>query len=378
MAQMSSKKRFFLSACEASADVHCAELIRSIRKVCPEAEFVGVGGEKMRQAGCELLENTVSRAAMIYNAFGQVGFYIGLIKRIKQYLKTNDIFKVIVCDSPAFNFHIAKAAKKTDIPTLFYVAPQLWAWAPWRIRKLRRCCDELACILPFEEEWFSSRGVNCRFVGNPLFDELKVEPEKNIKKYDGFDPNNAKIVLLPGSRDAEIQTLWVPIQRIAIKIKEQYPGVQLIAVSPSETKKRQLEAAQIDGIQCEYRIDSVLKSCEQADLAIAASGSATLQVAAAGCPMVVMYQSNKWLWKLIGQFLVRAKQLSLVNILAGKELVPEFMPYFDSIDPIAAKCISMLGEPEHLAQLSIEIIDIIRPLAEIISCEAVAGMAIRD
>ena len=126
----------------------------------------------MADAGCNLLESITSRAAMIYNAFGQISFFYKLIKRVTRYLQSNNVDLVIVCDSPAFNFHIAKAAKKANIKTLFYVAPQLWSWAGWRIRKLQKYCDKLCCILPFEQNWFSQRGVDTTFVGNPILDEL--------------------------------------------------------------------------------------------------------------------------------------------------------------------------------------------------------------
>ncbi|MHC5018333.1 MAG: lipid-A-disaccharide synthase, partial [Planctomycetota bacterium] len=110
--------------------------------------FSGFGGQRLAEAGCELLDDTVSKAAMHYNVLGQLGYYKKLITQANAFFEQNTVDLVVVCDSPAFNFHIAKAAKKHGIPVLFYVAPQLWAWAPWRIHKLKRCCDKLACILP--------------------------------------------------------------------------------------------------------------------------------------------------------------------------------------------------------------------------------------
>ncbi|MCK4959746.1 MAG: hypothetical protein KAT00_10095, partial [Planctomycetes bacterium] len=246
-----AKKRVFISACESSAELHCANLIRAvnqklygrgeseltsdstashsegasagfagpsgendpsrtngtdsavgIRQAGGEAlydiEWVGIGGLRMAAAGCTLLENPVQRAAMIYNAFKQVGFYWLLLRRIKAYFRDNKVDLVVVCDSPAFNFHIAKLAKDAGIPVLFYVAPQLWAWASWRIDKLRRLSDKLACILPFEQDWFASRGVDVTFVGNPLFDSVAIDFAGSCRSYDGFDPEHARIVLLPG------------------------------------------------------------------------------------------------------------------------------------------------------------------------------------
>ena len=130
--------RIFISAAEPSGDMHSANLISAVKERCPEAEFSGLGGPGMAAAGCRLLATTTDRAAMIYNAFGKLAFFYDLIKKTARYIRENRVDLVIVCDSPAFNFHIAAAAKSCGVPVMFYVAPQLWAWAHWLILKLRR------------------------------------------------------------------------------------------------------------------------------------------------------------------------------------------------------------------------------------------------
>ncbi|MHC4123547.1 MAG: lipid-A-disaccharide synthase [Planctomycetota bacterium] len=348
--------RVFISAGEASGDSHCAGLIKAVKKVNSNIEFVGVGGPKMQQEGCELLKATCGEAAMIYNAFRQVPHYIRLIMRIAGYLKKNKVDLVIVCDSPAFNFHIAKAAKKAGIKTLFYVAPQLWAWAQWRIKKLRKYCDKLCCILPFEEDWFRSRGIDVTFVGNPLLDELDADIKNNKKNYSQFEVKNLKLALMPGSRPAEIEALWRPMQKIAVRLKKKYHNIEIIAVAVNEETKEVLKANHTLGFRCRYNIGSVIDTAKEVDFALVASGSATLQVAAAGCPMVIMYQSNKLLWHLLGRWLVKTKYLSLVNILKEQELVPEFMPYFDSIEPIIETIESRLKDGHKLGALSFQLV----------------------
>jgi lipid-A-disaccharide synthase len=368
MADKDKMYRVFISAAEPSADAHCAGLITALKQSGYNIEFVGVGGPKMAEAGCQLLEQTGTKAAMIYNAFSQIGYYYKLIKRIKHFLKTNKIDLVIVCDSPSFNFRVAKAAKRAGIRTLFYVAPQLWAWAGWRIRKLRRLCDKLCCILPFEQDWFNEKGVDTTFVGNPLLDGLR-----SIQKdYADFDlSRKLKIALMPGSRPAEIDSLWVPMQQIALRIKEKYPAVKFVAIAVDARRKEMMQAAQIPGCECEYSIDTVTDTASEADFALVASGSATLQVAAVGCPMVIMYQSSKILWHLIGRWIVKTKYLSLVNILADREsldlasdgLVPEFMPCFSSIEPIVQSIEQLLEDKNKLAQTSSELVKLTEPLA---------------
>lgn len=372
-----TKKRIFISACEPSADAHCAALIKAVtKKTGGEVEWVGVGGEKMAGAGCELLSDTAHRAAMIYNAFGQVGFYYKVLKDVRAYLKSNRVDLVIVCDSPAFNFHVAKAGKKAGAKVLFYVAPQLWAWAAWRIWKLGRRCDKLACVLPFEEKWFADRGVDATFVGNPLFDEISIDARKDYKTYSGYEPASANILLLPGSRVAEIKLLWPAMQKIAARISQRWPGAKFAAAAVDDQKLEMLKENKVSPLEYEYTIASVAEAARRADLALVASGSATLQVAAAGCPMVIMYQSSRILWHLFGQWLTRTRYLSLVNILAGRELVSEFMPYFTSTELIFGKCIRLLSSRGRLIKVSMELVELAEPLARGNASENTAEMAL--
>ena len=364
MADAKKTTRLFISANDPSADVHCAGLIGALRAGGRDIEFVGIGGPKMADAGCKLIENTVGGAVMTYKAVAHAGYYYKLLRRIKGCLRERPFDLAIVCDSPSFNFHVAKAAKGAGIPTLFYVAPQLWAWGGWRIGKLRRCCDKLCCLLPFEEAWFTQRGVDATFVGNPLLDKLPADLTGFRKDYSDFDPRRARIALMPGSRLAEIELLWRPMQEAAVRLKEQFPSAQFVAVAPNEERRALLAQMQIPGFSCEYSVDSVTATSSDVDFALVASGSATLEVASAGCPMVVMYQTNRILWHLVGRWLVHPKFFTLVNLLADRALVPEFMPYFASIDPIVEKVATLLKNPEVLNRLSNDLIDMVEPLTQ--------------
>jgi len=318
----------------------------------------------MASAGCELLETTVGKAAMAHKAFSHVAHFYRLIKRITRFLKSNKVDLVIVCDSPAFNFHIAKSAKKSNINTLFYVAPQLWAWAGWRISKLRKYCDKLCCILPFEQDWFCQRGIDAVFVGNPMLDELGSDFARYRREYADFEQKDVGIALMPGSRAAEISSLWNPMQQIAVRLKQKYHEASFVTVAVDAEREQILKATQISAFKCEYTIGAVSETARRADFAIVASGSATLQVAAVGCPMVIMYQSSRILWHLLGRWLLKTKYLSLVNILADRELVPEFMPYFSSIGPIVESVEQLLEDKNKLAKISAELIELTEPLAE--------------
>ncbi|MFC1676788.1 lipid-A-disaccharide synthase [Planctomycetota bacterium] len=374
MTQTQKPYRIFISAAEPSGDSHCAGLINAIREADPDVEFTGVGGPKMAEAGCELLANSVQKAAMAHKAFAQAGYFLKLIIKIKRLLRTQKPDLVILCDSPAFNFHIAKAAKKQNIKTLFYVAPQLWAWAPWRIRKLRKCCDKLCCILPFEQQWFTQRAVDTTFVGNPLLDGLQ-NIEQYKKDYTNFDPSSAHIAIMPGSRTAEIDSLWKPMQLIGKRLKKKYPRITFTTVAVDQKRKEKLRSLEMIGFKCNYAIGSVPLAARNADFTIVASGSATLQVAAAGCPMVIMYQSSRLVWHLLGWWLIKTNFLSLVNILAGCQLVPEFMPYFKSIDPIVNTIEKLLENRTTLTQTSTDLIRLTTPLAKSSAAKKTAKIA---
>jgi lipid-A-disaccharide synthase len=369
--------RIFISAAEPSADAHCEGLITALQQRGYDIDFVGVGGPKMALAGCKLLQSTTGKAAMLYNAFKQVFHYYGLVRRIRSFFKNNKVDLVIVCDSPSFNFHVAKAAKRADIKTIFYVAPQLWAWGGWRIRKLRKYCDKLCCILPFEQDWFGQKGVEAVFVGNPLFDELNIDPAGHKRNYADFNPTNARIAIMPGSRPAEINSLWLPMQQIATRLKKKYPAMTFTTVAVDAERKQLLKEKQIPGFDCQYTIGSVNETAASSDFAIVASGSATLEVTAAGCPMVIMYQSSRILWHLLGRWLIKSKYLSLVNILSDKELVPEFMPYFTSIEPITETIEHLLDDSDSLSQISGDLINLVEPLADKKASEQVAEIVLK-
>lgn len=364
MADAQKIYRVFVSANDPSADVHCAGMIRALAASGRPITFVGIGGTKMAEAGCELIENTVGGAVMTYKAVAHAGYYYRLLKRIARYLRENAVDLVIVCDSPSFNFHVAKAAKRAGIRTLFYVAPQLWAWGGWRIGKLRRCCDKLCCLLPFEERWFQERGVDATFVGNPLLDKMPADLTSFRKEYSGFDPRRARIALMPGSRLAEIESLWQPMQEVAVLLRREFPAARYVAVATNEERRALLRRMEIPGFQCDYSIDSVTDTADTVDFSLVASGSATLEVASAGCPMVVMYKTNRILWHLLGRWLVRSKFFTLVNLLADRPLVREFMPYFVSTAPIVDHVSNLLRNPKALSRISNELIDLVEPLTE--------------
>ncbi|MBN1788536.1 MAG: lipid-A-disaccharide synthase [Sedimentisphaerales bacterium] len=355
--------KVFLSAAEASGDNACANLIKALKQTGSNFEFVGFGGDKMAQAGCELVLNTTQKAAMTYKAFAQVLFFIKAINLAKKHFAANKPDLVVVCDSPSFNFHIAKAAGQNGVKVFFYVAPQLWAWAPWRLKKLKRLCTaSMACVLPFEPDWFGQRGLQCNFVGSPVLENIDAKQIKP-KNYSRYSISAGHIALMPGSRPSEIKSLWPAMQHIARRLKARHPSIKFTAVAADDNSLAVLKKEALKTLRLNFVTDAVYKTACNVDFALVASGSATLQVAAAACPMVIMYQSNKYLWEFVGKRIVTTKYLSLVNILSQQELVPEFMPYFSSIAPVVAACEKLLNAPDKLTTLSLRLAELIKPLS---------------
>ncbi len=337
--------KVFISAAETSGDKHAAHLINALKVQIPRVKTDGLGGSAMEKAGCNLLENLIERSAMLGAAVKQIPFYHKLLKRVKAYLLEETPDLVILVDSPAWNFHIAKAARQLGIPVLYYIAPQLWAWGAWRLKKLRNNVDKVACILPFEEEWFRSRGVPAEYVGHPLFDDSHLSIT-----YPGESGNNntaPTVALLPGSRSQEIEKLWKPMLTIALNIRRKYPNTVFLTTASNEKNEQQMRQALPDDFDIEFRDRGIEAVTRYADLTLVASGTATLEVAAQACPMIVMYHINPVSWNLVGRLLIKTKHLSLVNILAGVELVPEYMPFFHQEQEVSEVALEILGSEER-------------------------------
>jgi lipid-A-disaccharide synthase len=353
-------RTIFISAAEASADAHAAKLIRQLREELGNVQCEGLGGEAMAAAGCKLLENLVDRSAMLTHAVGQVFFYRKLLKRVKRRFAENPPDVLVAIDSPAWNFHVALAAKKLGIPVLYYIAPQLWAWGAWRIGRLQSRVDKVACILPFEEAWFRARGIEAQYVGHPLFDD-----EPHIPPPGPWAENNKEfptVALLPGSRKHEIQQLWKPMQEIAKNIQKQFPQARFLTAVSSGPNEILLRRDLVDSLAIDIRRTSVEAATRYADLALVASGTATLEVAAQNCPMIVLYHVPWLQWQLVGRWLVKTPYLSLVNILAERELAPEFMPFGGRIREVTDRALSLLQNDEQRQEMREALRDLVVPI----------------
>ena len=354
-------RRVFITAAEVSGDKHAAQLIRSLRELDPQIIIEGFGGPEMAAAGARIHRETVSKAEMGLRGVLRAFEIRDALKWTRAYFDTTRPDLQIGVDSPSMNFHFASVARERNIPVLQYVAPQLWAWAPWRMKKVRARVDRLACVLPFEEQYFKEHGVDAVFVGHPLFDELPSDRQPR-PPYTAA-PTNPVIGILPGSRKAEADKNLPHMLDVARRIFLAMPGATFLIPTTAATDgivRSIVSAAAAEHPQPalpieieQERFDQMVPRC---DLCITVSGTATLHVATFGVPMIVVYRIGALQWNLGARWLVRTRTFALVNLLAkrlpGREqsgnAVPEFVPWYGSNEPVANLSIELLRSPEKL------------------------------
>jgi len=355
--------RIYVSAAEPSADLYGGTFISEVRNRCSGIEFVGIAGPAMRRAGCEVVGDMTSHSAMLLGALGNFGKAVRAISRTSNELATRRFDAMVVIDSPVLHLPMALRAKMHAVPVLYYVAPQLWAWGEWRLHKLRARVDRLAVILPFEQQYFANIGIDSTYVGHPLFDALAARPA---------DPNTVDqirgcgqpvVAILPGSRRHVVEEVLPGQLDVARAILERFPrahvGLSVAGDSVEQTIRALLGRAGIAAKLYKSQNASLLSA---ADLTLVASGTATLEVAYYSSPMIVMYNGSKAMYHLLARWLVHLKHFSLINILAGRRVVPEFMPYYDSTRPIARCAIDLLSSVDERTTMRADIASVLEPI----------------
>lgn len=350
--------RIFISAAEQSADEHAAALIEAVQRRMPGAVFAGLAGSVMRAAGCVCFHDMTARSAMALAAFSRVPEAWRLLRRLKVYLHAERFDAAVVVDSPALNLHVARLCRKAGTPVLYYIAPQTWAWGwKWlRNRRLKARVDRVACIWPFEEDYFRTAGVAADYVGHPSFDRLAAVQVRDEEIAVLRGDASPVIALLPGSRAHVVREVFPGQMEAAAALATRYRNAKFLIVAAAEAVEAIIH-------ECLARVGrslslSVVRGAQQraaairaADLALVASGTVTLEVAYRETPMIVMYNTSRWTYDLVGRWFITTPHFSIPNILAGRRIVPEFMPYYRSVDPIIATAVEWLSTPGKLARV---------------------------
>jgi lipid-A-disaccharide synthase len=353
----------FISAAEPSGDRHAATLIEAVRRLAPGARFVGVAGPRMRAAGCESIFDMTGHASMLLGAVTNVGRGIAMIRACDECLRRYPFDAAVVVDSPTLHLPLAGRANAAGIQVLYYIAPQMWAWGKYRIYKLRHRTTKVACILPFEEEFFRNQGVDAVFVGHPLAEQLRVRAVDARALPRVQSRGEPVVAILPGSRRHVVQSVLPGQLQVAERIAAVMPRA-FFAISAANPQVQPAIASQMaqTPIRAEVFADDLGEILPAADLVLVASGTAALEVAFYSRPMIVMYNASRLFYHAIGRWLIDTPFLSLPNILAGREIVPEFMPYYTDTGPIAARAIDLLNSEEDRRAMSRELEAAVAPL----------------
>ena len=358
MSLLKEQKCVMIIAGEASGDLHGSKLVMAMRKSNDSLFFCGIGGHALKNAGVRILVDASELAVVgITEAFPKI---ISLVKGMtiaKRLLKTLNPDLLILIDFPDFNLHIAASAKKLGIPILYYISPQVWAWRSGRIKKIGNLVDHVAVILPFEEDLYLDHKIPVTFVGHPLLD-IDHPPADEILK--GSAENRSVIGLLPGSRDREIARHLSVMLDAAKELVKRNNDLKFIISIASSVKRKYVESiaeGYRDTVNFALLSDSVNKVLEKCGFVIAASGTVTLEAAIYGVPMVIIYKMSPISYWL-GKAMAKVKNIGLVNLIEGKEIVPELLQGKASPENIANTVSEMLNDSSGLTRLKKDLLDI--------------------
>lgn len=346
-----------LSAGEASGDQHAASLFLELKKLIPDVRGIGMGGAKMREAGVEIRYDSTAIAVIgateVITHYGEIR---RALKRMQQLAREERPDLLICVDYKEFNFHLAKAAKSAGIKVLFYVSPQVWAWRPGRVKKYGKAVDHMAVIFPFEVPFYQTHHIPVTYVGHPLAGKVKPSGSRaEALRAFGLEGGGPVIGLLPGSRRNEIKRL-LPAMLVAVeRLAKRYPNARFVLSQAQSVEDTWLE----DSLQrCPVEINTVkgrqydvLQCC---DAVIVVSGTATLEVALSGVPMVIIYKVAPITY-LLGRWLIKVPCIGLPNILAGRTIVRELIQQQANPSNIAGEIARLLDDGDYAERMREEL-----------------------
>lgn len=320
--QMATKHKIFLLAGEESGDIHGSNLIRQLKKLA-DFSLYGTGGKRLKSLGQQQYFDVNHMTIIgISEVLSKLHFVFKMFKTLKKSLLEVNPDLVILVDYPGFNLRFAKFAKQHGFNVVYFIAPQVWAWHYSRVKNIRKYVDLVLCILPFEEKIFKNEGINAKYIGNPIVDNIqtKMEIKKEFYGLNGLSPDKKTIGLFPGSRKREIDALMPEILNAYKSLKGEFNFI-LAAASNIDVNEilKYTDGTGIKVVQ-DYNYD-VMK---YADLLWICSGTATLEAAILETPMVILYKVGK-LTELIGRTLIKTKFIGLPNIISGEEVICELI-----------------------------------------------------
>ena len=319
--------RIMMIAGEASGDLHGAGVVRELKKRKSDIEIYGIGGEKMQAEGMQLIFHVREISFM---GFWEVVKHLPLIRSVERTLEAVLSARrpdaLVLIDYPGFNLRFAEKARRLGIKIVYYISPQVWAWNPGRVKKMRTMIDKMLVVFPFEVDIYRKFGIDVDFVGHPLLEVLNTPQARTefCTRY-GFDPSQPIVGLFPGSRRQELERIFPPMLGAAEILTRKY-GVQVAVGAASILAYDFVESFVREDLRVKIIQNAAYDVMANSDVALVASGTATLETACFGRPMVVVYKTS-WLSYFIGRLLIRIENIGLVNIVAGKTIVPELIQH---------------------------------------------------
>ncbi|HEX5270226.1 MAG TPA: lipid-A-disaccharide synthase [Gemmataceae bacterium] len=337
--------RIFISAGEPSGDLHGSNLALALRRARPDVECVGFGGDRMEAAGCRLLYPLCRHAITGWaRALAEAAAFLRLLRQADAYFRERRPDAVVLIDYPGFHWWLARRAKAHGIPVYYFVPPQLWAWAGWRVKKVRRFVDHVLCSLPFEPAWYRDRGVTAHYLGHPYFDELPQQQLNAAFVEAEQDRPGTVIGLLPGSRNQELESNLTTLLGAARIIHTEHPETRFLVACYKDEHRRQVEGrVRGTGVPVEAHAGRTAEIIHLSKATVAVSGSVGLELLYRGKPSVVVYRAHP-VPLFLSQFLRTCRYISLVNLLAGRELFPEFLTHRDEAEKVAARVLHWLND----------------------------------
>jgi lipid-A-disaccharide synthase len=339
--------RILLVTGEASGDLHGAHLAAAIVAQDPAVEVVGIGGAAMRAAGVTLIPDVPQLDVMGLIGLSAVRTWIGRLRAVRRILRSEPWDLVVFIDNPGLNLHFARVAKAAGRRVLYYIAPQVWAWRPGRMKWIRRRVDHVVVILPFEARLYERAGVRCTFVGHPLLDSVAPHYDKTALRRRYQLRESAPVVgLLPGSRAAEVTMLLPLLLETAAQTAAREPATQFLVAQAASIDDHLLNRLLEDSpVRVQIVKDQASEVMAASDLLVVASGTATLQAAVIGTPMILVYKTTlPTYW--IARLLIRVKWIGLVNLVAGRTIVPELIQDEANAERLIGEVRALLNDRE--------------------------------
>ena len=312
---------------EASADLHGSNLVNAMKALDPGIVFWGIGGDKMRQAGVETFTTSSDMAVVgLTEVLHKLQTIVKAAGKLKSVIQKRRPDLLILIDYPDFNIHIAKTAKHFQVPVLYYISPQVWAWRQGRIKKISRRIDRMAVILPFEKSFYRQKGVEVDYVGHPLMDACPQKVDKEtIRVHLELDKEHPVVGLLPGSRKEEIKKLLPVMIKSAEIMSWRHRDIRyLLPVAPTIDPEFVQTFINNSSVKIKIIKEDIYEPLSICDAAIVASGTATLEMAVMGVPMVIIYRISP-LSYWAGRMIIKLSHIGLANLVAGEEVVPELI-----------------------------------------------------